>query len=67
MVTHHVLDALAVLPHLAAATARPDLRVLDVGSGGGVPAIPLAIARPVVARRARSTAATRRARSCSRR
>jgi 16S rRNA (guanine527-N7)-methyltransferase len=43
MVTHHVLDALAVLPHLR---ASPTLRVLDVGSGGGVPGIPLAIARP---------------------
>ncbi len=43
MVTHHVLDALAVLGHLP----RVDrLRVLDVGSGGGVPGIPLAIARP---------------------
>lgn len=46
MVTHHVLDALAVLPHLPDEAARPALRVLDVGSGGGVPAIPLAIARP---------------------
>ncbi len=46
MVTHHVLDALAVLPHLPDADARPGLRLLDVGSGGGVPAIPLAIARP---------------------
>lgn len=46
MVTHHVLDALAVLPHLPDATAHPGLRLLDVGSGGGVPAIPLAIARP---------------------
>jgi 16S rRNA (guanine527-N7)-methyltransferase len=65
MVTHHVLDALAVLPHLP---ARPDsrLRVLDVGSGGGVPAIPLAIARPTMARRALDSN-TRRARSCSRR
>ena len=43
MVTHHVLDALAVLPHLPE-TQR--LRVLDVGSGGGVPGLPLAIARP---------------------
>jgi 16S rRNA (guanine527-N7)-methyltransferase len=43
MVTHHVFDALAVLPHLP---QRPGLRVLDVGSGGGIPGIPLAIARP---------------------
>jgi len=43
MVTHHVLDALAVLPHLPAAAS---LSVLDVGSGGGVPGVPLAIARP---------------------
>jgi len=46
MVTHHVLDALAVLPHLPDESAHPGLRLLDVGSGGGVPAIPLAIARP---------------------
>ena len=43
MITHHVLDALAVMPHLP---QRAGLRVLDVGSGGGVPGIPLAIARP---------------------
>jgi len=43
MITHHVLDALVVLPHLAAGER---LRVLDVGSGGGVPGLPLAIARP---------------------
>ena len=42
MVTHHVLDALSVLPHLPPRAAR----VLDVGSGGGVPGLPLAIARP---------------------
>ena len=43
MITHHLLDALAVLPHLPASAG---LRVLDVGSGGGIPGIPLAIARP---------------------
>jgi len=43
MVTHHVLDALAVLPYLPAAERQ---RVLDAGSGGGLPGIPLAIARP---------------------
>jgi 16S rRNA (guanine527-N7)-methyltransferase len=43
MLTHHLLDALAVLPHLP---TRAGLRVLDVGSGGGIPGIPLAIARP---------------------
>lgn len=43
MVTHHILDSLAILPHLPDTAA---LRVLDVGSGGGLPGIPLAIARP---------------------
>jgi 16S rRNA (guanine527-N7)-methyltransferase len=43
MITHHLLDALAVLPHLP---ARSGLRILDVGSGAGIPGIPLAIARP---------------------
>jgi 16S rRNA (guanine527-N7)-methyltransferase len=43
MVTHHLLDALAVLPHLP---AHEHMRLLDVGAGGGVPGIPLAIARP---------------------
>lgn len=43
VVTHHLLDALAALPYLP---QRRALRLIDVGSGGGVPGIPLAVARP---------------------
>jgi 16S rRNA (guanine527-N7)-methyltransferase len=43
MVTHHLLDSLAVLGHLP---KQARLRVLDIGSGGGLPGIPLAIAKP---------------------
>jgi 16S rRNA (guanine527-N7)-methyltransferase len=42
--TKHVLDGLSIAPELASLPAGAS--VLDVGSGGGVPGIPLAIARP---------------------
>lgn len=43
MITHHLLDSLAVLPHLP---SRGGLRLIDIGSGGGLPGIPLAVVRP---------------------
>lgn len=45
--THHLLDSLAIVPTLAAREhGEVALRVLDVGAGGGLPGIPLAIALP---------------------
>ena len=41
MVTLHVLDSLSLLPHLDASR-----RVADIGTGGGFPGVPLALARP---------------------
>ena len=41
----HVLDSLTLLPWIGAAAAE---RVIDLGSGGGLPGIPLAISLPAV-------------------
>lgn len=43
MLIQHILDSLSIVPHLP---ARTDATVLDVGSGGGLPGIVLAIVRP---------------------
>ena len=43
MMTHHVLDSLAAVPAFASAS-----NVLDVGAGGGLPGMVLAIAKPAM-------------------
>ena len=46
MLTHHLLDSLTAITPLVRHTGGRAAKVLDVGSGGGLPGIVLAICRP---------------------
>ena len=46
MLTHHLLDSLTAIAPLVRHTGGQPAKVLDVGSGGGLPGIVLAICRP---------------------
>lgn len=46
MLTHHLLDCVAVVPALRNQIGGQALKVLDVGSGGGLPGVVLAILMP---------------------
>jgi 16S rRNA (guanine527-N7)-methyltransferase len=42
----HLIDSIAVLPVLRRFLKIPDPKIADLGSGGGLPAIPIAIVQP---------------------
>ena len=46
MLTHHLLDSLAVIAPLVRHTQGGAARVLDVGSGGGLPGVVIAVCCP---------------------
>ncbi len=49
MLSHHLLDSLAVIPPLRRHAAGRPLRLLDVGSGAGLPGVVIAICCPDLA------------------
>jgi len=48
MLTHHLLDSLAAIPPLLRQAEGRSVRLLDVGSGGGLPGVVIAITCPQV-------------------
>jgi 16S rRNA (guanine527-N7)-methyltransferase len=48
MLTHHLLDSLSALSPLLRHSGGQPIRLLDVGSGGGLPGVVLAICRPEI-------------------
>jgi 16S rRNA (guanine527-N7)-methyltransferase len=46
MLTHHLLDSLTAIAPLSRHTQGQPIRLLDVGSGGGLPGVVLAICMP---------------------
>jgi 16S rRNA (guanine527-N7)-methyltransferase len=48
MLTHHLLDSLAAIQPLLRQTRGEPVRLLDVGSGGGVPGVVIAIVCPQI-------------------
>lgn len=46
MLVQHVLDSLVVIPHLP--LNGSEIRLLDVGSGAGLPGVPIAVAAPEI-------------------
>jgi 16S rRNA (guanine527-N7)-methyltransferase len=48
MLTHHLLDSLAVIGPLRRQTASQPIKLLDVGSGAGLPGVVIAICCPEI-------------------
>ncbi len=48
MLTHHLLDSLAVINPLLSQSGDKPIQLLDVGSGAGLPGVVIAICRPEI-------------------